>query len=43
VHERGLHQWAERGDQQRRTVAAAHRALEVGRNLDREQHRAGGK
>ena len=31
------------GDEQRRTVAAAYRALEVGRNLDREQHRAGGE
>ena len=31
------------GDQQRRAVAAPHRALEIGRYLDREQHRAGGE
>ena len=30
-----------RRDQQRRTVAAPHRALEARRDLDREQHRAG--
>ena len=30
-------------DQQRRPVAAPHRALEVGRDLDGEQHLAGGQ